>query len=692
MARILTLIFVLLSFILQANNEIPRVPSTMEFAGMKLKITERARREIQDHVDKLRASEKYFKIKLDRVNLYFPIIEKIFKEANLPDDFKYLSIQESALIADAVSSANAVGFWQFKSFTGREVGLRIDNQVDERLNIVSASRGAAKYMKTNNFYYNNWIYALMAYNTGRGGARKYVDESNYGQKKMTIDKKTHWYVKTFLAHKIAFENEIGGPHSEGLKLLEYEKGGGKSMAKIAKEFDMDVAQLKEYNVWLKKGSIPTDKVYTVVIPVKGKTPKKTKDLIAKKPDTKSGTKTSDTPSKADKKYPTALKEWLEYAKEVYIEINGLSAILARADDTPATLATKGSIPVYRFMKFNELGESEKIKPGRLYYLKRKRGKAKIAFHITQPGETLWDISQLYGVKKKKISKFNRLDPNHELKPGHLLWLSKKRPANLGIQYINIEDESVLPPLEYKELPIELDSVKSITMPVSDLAAHRVALDSIDYHIHTVEKGETLYRISKIYQMDIDDIIAINNMDPYNMTIEIDQQIKVIKPEIAVIEVPTDSAGVSKENPEIIVETESKEETKENLETKSSTVKKIVHIVKQGETLYSISRMYEASVEDILSWNNLTLEDGLDIDQELIIEKDSKGESSSNIESVTKDEDKLEVSTTNNTHTVGPGDTLYSIARKYNITVQDLIRLNDKANAHIKIGEVLKVKN
>ncbi|MEL7145217.1 MAG: transglycosylase SLT domain-containing protein, partial [Bacteroidota bacterium] len=112
-----------------AQSQIPQVPSQMEFAGMKLKITDAARAEMQRQVNSLRASDKYFKIKLDRVNLYFPIIERVFKEENLPDDFKYLVIQESALISDAVSSANAVGFWQFKDFTGREVGLRIDKQV-----------------------------------------------------------------------------------------------------------------------------------------------------------------------------------------------------------------------------------------------------------------------------------------------------------------------------------------------------------------------------------------------------------------------------------------------------------------------------------------------------------------------------------------------------------------------------------
>ena len=56
-------------------------------------------------------------------------------------------MQESALISDAVSVSNAVGFWQFKDFTAIEMGLRVDKEVDERMNIVAASRGAARYIK-----------------------------------------------------------------------------------------------------------------------------------------------------------------------------------------------------------------------------------------------------------------------------------------------------------------------------------------------------------------------------------------------------------------------------------------------------------------------------------------------------------------------------------------------------------------
>ena len=80
----------------------PQVPHKMHFAGMTLTIRDDARREIQADVDALTKSPKYFNIKAERAKTYFPIVEKVFEEERLPVDFKYLALQESALVPDAV--------------------------------------------------------------------------------------------------------------------------------------------------------------------------------------------------------------------------------------------------------------------------------------------------------------------------------------------------------------------------------------------------------------------------------------------------------------------------------------------------------------------------------------------------------------------------------------------------------------
>ena len=163
---------------------------------------------IQNEVDAIHANDKYFQIYIDRVNIYFPFIEKIIEEEGMPEDIKYLAIQESALISDAVSSSNAVGFWQFKSETAKDYNLVVNSNIDERKNIISSTKAACRYIKNSNYTFENWMFSILSYQQGLNGAKALVDPKLYGAKRMTIDMNTHWYVIKFLAHKIAFQDHI----------------------------------------------------------------------------------------------------------------------------------------------------------------------------------------------------------------------------------------------------------------------------------------------------------------------------------------------------------------------------------------------------------------------------------------------------------------------------------------------------
>src|SRR5690606_5757867 len=232
----------------------PQVPHKMKFADMTLTIRDDARREIQKDVDAFTRYAKAFEVKVKRARTYFPIIEQIFAEENVPDDFKYLVIQESALIADAVSVSNAVGFWQFKDFTAIEMGLRVDKTVDERMNIVSSSRAAARYLKKNNTFFDNWLYALQAYQMGAGGVMDAVKDTKSGATHMESTGITYWYVKKFLAHMVAFEPAVKGQGATQLAF--YESKEKQSVKELAKTVEMDEEQLRSYNKWIKNGVIP----------------------------------------------------------------------------------------------------------------------------------------------------------------------------------------------------------------------------------------------------------------------------------------------------------------------------------------------------------------------------------------------------------------------------------------------------
>ncbi len=658
------LIIVLILFTISFDGfggPIPTVPSSIEIAGVHLKLTNDAQREIQNDVNALRASDKYFQIKLDRVNLYFPIIERILKEEGVPEVLKYLAVQESSLTSDAVSSANAVGYWQFKDFTAREVGLRVDGKIDERKNIVSSSRGAARYFKMNNFYFKNWIYSISAYQAGRGGASKYVDSENFGSNKLTITSKSHWYVLRFIAHVIAFQDEVGGPHSEGLSLGEYTKGEGKTLEQIANDQQIDVALLKEYNKWLSHGSIPDDKVYTVILPGKGAASKPNKSKEEAKPLAR-----SIEPAKKTV-YPNNLGVTSKQ-KTIFIRINGLKAVMASDSENIVSLALKSGISSGRLIKFNDLHSASPIISGEIYYTQNKRNRSAVRFHVAQHGETAWGISQKYGLKLNQLYRKNRMEEDEPIKSGRLLWLNKKRPLKTPIEYHKVKPQatvtrtiskpkstipSVSPPVSIKPTPtpatkeeVKVEEAKPVIIERQEI---KPSAPKANITTHTVAKGESLWLIANKYDLALDQLLEWNSLDEKS-TLSVGQTLSLVKSTApkTIKQSPPNNANY--------------------------------HTVQAGESLWGIARLYNTTVDNLRSLNNLSLNDAISIGQSL---KVTDGPNKSKpIE--TKPEEY-------ETYIVKGGDSLYKISRDFDVSVSELMLLNELSSPDLSVGDVLKIK-
>ena len=611
-------------------------PSHIKFAGMDLRLSEALRKEIQAEVDALSRSPKYLNIKLDRAKLYFPIIERIFREENLPDEFKYLVLQESALIADAVSTSNAVGFWQFKKESAEEVGLKIDGTVDERMNIVSSSRGAARYLKKNNFYYDNWVYALLAYYAGRGGAEKMVDKKYFGSKTMHLDKNLHWYIKKFLAHKVVFENALRDYPSPDIFLYEYNYASNKTLKEVARDFSVTEDEMFSYNKWLKRDRPPLDKEYTIIVPLKaGARP----DLYA----------TSGAPAEKQKesvnhriktieqkdestKFPEI--EEFEGFNAYHVKINGREGVIARKEtDNVSTLAVIGNISSDKFRKYNDLRNSQEVLTGHAYYLQPKKNKAKVHHHVLQHHEDLWQVSQKYGVKLQKLLQKNRISKPEEAKPGMVLWLRFIRPKNQPVEF---------KPLETPKEELKATNTKAITAPVVTESRPVASVPA------AVEKP-----------------------------VQSAQQETIPQPASTKINKPLEGNLSQTQNNET-----------EDFPINESYAEKIssgtgIHTVDPGETLYSISRMYQISITQLMKWNQLTYDDAIKIGQELIV--DQKMILPESDDQFTQNNSKSYIF-----HKVTVGETLYKIARQYNVTIQEIMEWNNKSDFKVSVGENLRV--
>lgn len=570
------------------------VPSEIEFAGMELKLTESVRKRLQADVDMIIRGPKAFQLKVDRADLYFPIIEKVFKEERLPDDFKFLALQESSLISDAVSTSNAVGYWQFKKETALEVGLRVDHEVDERMNIVASSRGAAKYLNKNNtVYFNNWIYALLAYNLGAGGTKSKVEAKYKGANKMLIDDDMHWYVIRCLAHKLAYKDAVGKNSNPPLTLAIYEKCNHKTLEEISLETRVGLPDLEFYNKWLLKRKVPGDKEYCIIVPLSGEF----KDKIIAHENGKIKTETEEEEIKVkkagdkikikiDKKDKKRKESDLSGSGDValIITINGVKAIKAKAGDTPGRLAIQGGISYDDFLRYNDLRSFAEIKVNEYYFLQPKRNKALVAFHTVQPSETFNDISQKYAIRIQSIRSKNRMSKGERLEVGRVLWLRKKRPKEVPVEIKKVKIESD------KKEEVKVNKIITPVIPKADTSAienevpeQKEVLDK-DALYHEVKQGETLYSISKIYTTTVEALKLNNNLSSNDLLLG-------------------QKLLIRKNIPEAI----------------QSGQQIIEHVIQPGETLYQISKKYGVSVENIQSWNSKS-NNQVSIGEKIIIKK------------------------------------------------------------------------
>lgn len=175
--------------------------------------------------------------------------------------------------------------------------------------------------------------------------------------------------------------------------------------------------------------------------------------------------------------------------------------------------------------------------------------------------------------------------------------------------------------------------EAVVKAVTEYAGYKyVPLAGSDYYV--VKKGDTLWSIARAYGLTVERLKSLNNLTGTNLTIGDSLIVK-------------DSSG--------------------NSDSSSSVDNNKYYIVKKGDSLYSIARRNNMTVDELKSLNNLT-SNILSIGQKLIINSGSK--------------------VSNNVYVVKKGDTLWSIANNFNVSVNDLKNANNKSNNSLSIGEQL----
>jgi LysM repeat protein len=433
--------------------------------------------------------------------------------------------------------------------------------------------------------------------------------------------------------------------------------------------------------------------------------------------------------------------------------NGVTAILAKENDTYNEIAKRNGISVSKLLEYNDLKEPRSLKTGEVVYFGPKKTVAKESYHIVKAEDRMYTIAQEYGIKLSALYQKNLLKEGEEPAVGEILYLRQKRsePAETrvieegaiaedvpekkeetpvenveskveepvakeepkeaepakegknpkvvfedeGFEEVPIADEKTPQPVEV-EKPVEEPVEKTVEAPKRIEEGETVTM-------HQVEAGETLYSLSRKYGVSVDDLKEWNNLSSNELSVN-------------------DKLIVSKSaEPEKKYSGSIKEEKKsEDIGYTGSPGKSsataggsdtIFHIVKEGESFYTISRQYELTIIDLIALNDLK-EYKIKKGQKLIVklpdhakatESGSSGSSGGDDMDffIKKDQPKADAPKTkektgNETatggviHQVQAGETLYSISRKYGISVDEIKRLNGLTSNVLNIGQKLKV--
>jgi membrane-bound lytic murein transglycosylase D len=262
------------------NIQSYKLPENVSFAGELMPLTNFDTRESLEReilISAYRHSSTILIIK--RANRYFPVIEKILKEYNIPDDFKYLVAAESEY-SNMVSPAGATGFWQIMIETGKEEGMEINSVVDERYDVERSTRFACEYLLKSYEKFGNWTLAAASYNGGRAGIDEQIKiqkQQNYYD--LLLSEETARYIFRVVAYKLV----ITDPSSFGFVIgkedlypeLKYKEvkvdTSVSDFSAFAEKFGTNYKLIKFLNPWLRKPYLTPrpGKVYLIKVPTEG---------------------------------------------------------------------------------------------------------------------------------------------------------------------------------------------------------------------------------------------------------------------------------------------------------------------------------------------------------------------------------------------------------------------------------------
>ena len=354
--------------------------------------------------------------------------------------------------------------------------------------------------------------------------------------------------------------------------------------------------------------------------------------------------------------------------------NGIKMVYSMPGETLADVGDKYEVRLKQLLKYNELDEDQSLYKGSRIYLQPKKKKSSVRkFHIVKNTETFYSISQLEGIKIENLYKLNRMEPGQEPAVGERLCL-KKTCANSP----KLKTELQIKRLYKLRVKKGIDTTNDYEPPVvvkeevkeEETTSKKVKKDSKE-DLSFEEELEKQMNRSSVAVTLVDS--SYNTGKTVEKEVEKEPIVEEVKPEILeVVETEVEEAK------EIVVAEEEEAVTPQQGNT-------TVHQVAKGETLYSISKQHGVTVEQIKSWNNLKT-NALSLGMKLLI----GGTSRVPLEEEKDVGPKPGASGEMRIHLVQAGESLYGISKKYGVTVDQIKFWNNLKSNELSRSMRLKV--
>jgi membrane-bound lytic murein transglycosylase D len=423
-----------------------------------------------------------------RANYYLPIMKKMFADSGLPQDLAYLPLIESGFNPLAYSYAHASGIWQFIASTGKTYGLRRSFWIDERRDPIRSTEAAIGFLRKLNNDFNDWHLALAAYNCGENGVARNIARSKtrdfWNLKK--LPRQTRNYVPFYLAALTIAKNPrcfgVVMPPTGTMPLDTIHLTACIALGDIAAGLGAELDTLKKLNPHIMRWCTSPDTFRTILYLPSG-AKKRWKDFYSRLPPEKKVRWSRHMINRGENIETIALK--YNVAADALKTINRITTPRLTSGHhlfIPLADTVFGSDVAYTLPPESEI---------KLLDVPDYEFAGVMVRHRILSGDNLGKIARRYHVSIAQICRWNRVTRRTILRPGRVLVVSRPRPVE--------------------------PAAAGVTTTVA--AAGTGAT-------HLVQIGDSPFSVSRKYNMTVQELAALNNLNVEHPLIRIGQTLKL----------------------------------------------------------------------------------------------------------------------------------------------------------------------